>query len=641
LPKPLVAIAVLAVCPLVASSAAAAPGWTAPAAIGDAGAPNPTFFANPAVGLAPDGTAVVAWGSFGGDSSSRPGGERGTVLAAVHGPGGDWQPAQPLDGSYPASVRVGLDASARATVAWSVSEDPFHTSVRQATRAPGGPWAPGTELVDAFGLTGFDAAVGADGTAVVAWAQAVPSAGGDIVDAIEAQVRPPGGDWSGPGELAQADTISSPSVAVDPSGGALSGWNGRDAVDQRVGTAGRAPGGPWGAPAPAAMASDPQFAAFGTVEVGLDAAGDATALWTEPGRTGTLIRAARRPASGGVWSGPVTVATLAGVTGALAVHLAVGNEDTAYAAWLAPGGRVTVSIRPPGGPWGAPRPLGAAGAREPAVAAGPSGQAALVWPDSTGVVQAAVRPVGGDWTTAKALSQPGANLAQVAFDAAGDAMVAWSRTDRTTEVVEAAAYDASGPHLSGIAGSDQPIVGRSTAFSVGVSDPWSPVSGVPTWDFGDGTTAQGAGVSHTYAAPGAYTITVQAIDALGNRTGIQRQVIVTPATPAPSLGSAGVAGVATAARVRVPRVRMRVVPSRKRGGRRAILVSLDHAVPGLRVALQRRLHGRFRNVGRMTTMRTRTARILLPAGGSAFRVRVAFRLGGRLHTTTTIRVPGR
>jgi hypothetical protein len=284
-------------------------------------------------------------------------------------------------------------------------------------------------------------------------------------------VRPSGGDWSGSGELAEANAVSSFSVAVDATGGALAAWIGRDAVDQAVVTSGRAPGAPWGAPAPAATARDPQFAVFGTVEVGVDAAGDATALWTEPGRTGTLIRAARRPAGNGAWSAPVTVASLAGVTSALAVHLAVGGEDTAYAAWLAPGGRVTISIRPPGSAWGAPRPLGAAGAHEPAVAAGPSGQGVLVWPDASGVVQAAVHPAGGDWASPKALSQPGANLAQVAFDAAGDAMATWSRTDRTTEVVEAAAYDASGPHLSGIVGTDQPVVGRSTAFSVAVSDP--------------------------------------------------------------------------------------------------------------------------------------------------------------------------
>jgi PKD repeat protein len=52
-----------------------------------------------------------------------------------------------------------------------------------------------------------------------------------------------------------------------------------------------------------------------------------------------------------------------------------------------------------------------------------------------------------------------------------------------------------------------------------------------TWDFGDGTTASGATVSHTYAAPGIYTVTVTVSD--GTTTTQQQEEYVVSAAEAP------------------------------------------------------------------------------------------------------------
>ena len=51
-----------------------------------------------------------------------------------------------------------------------------------------------------------------------------------------------------------------------------------------------------------------------------------------------------------------------------------------------------------------------------------------------------------------------------------------------------------------------------------------------SWDFGDGTTASGATTSHTYAAPGAFTVTLRVMDASGAVSSTTRTV--TAAAPA-------------------------------------------------------------------------------------------------------------
>jgi len=46
------------------------------------------------------------------------------------------------------------------------------------------------------------------------------------------------------------------------------------------------------------------------------------------------------------------------------------------------------------------------------------------------------------------------------------------------------------------------------------------------WDFGDGTKAKGASVSHTFAKPGTYTVSLTATDRGGNTSTVSRQIAV-------------------------------------------------------------------------------------------------------------------
>ena len=59
-----------------------------------------------------------------------------------------------------------------------------------------------------------------------------------------------------------------------------------------------------------------------------------------------------------------------------------------------------------------------------------------------------------------------------------------------------------------------------------------------TWDFGDGKTASGKAVSHTYAAGGAYTVTLTLRDAAGNKT-VKTQFFAQKVFQQPMVGVAG------------------------------------------------------------------------------------------------------
>jgi PKD repeat protein len=71
---------------------------------------------------------------------------------------------------------------------------------------------------------------------------------------------------------------------------------------------------------------------------------------------------------------------------------------------------------------------------------------------------------------------------------------------------------------------DSPLVGQEVDFQSQVVDPEGNTF-ARAWNFGDGETGTGAGPSHTYDAPGTYTVTLTATDSNG-ASGIATQSIV-------------------------------------------------------------------------------------------------------------------
>jgi len=161
--------------------------------------------------------------------------------------------------------------------------------------------------------------------------------------------------------------------------------------------------------------------------------------------------------------------------------------------------------------------------------------------------------------------------------------------------------DVDGPVLADLTIPSFGAPGQQLAFSVAPRDERSGV-GETTWDFGDGTHATGTSVTHAYAAPGDYTVTVTARDGEGNATTQTWQVLISAAavTPPPGGGTGGAAGapvtpvacgsdyveligIEPSGTARHPRVRLTGVAGRPLAGAHVTILRNGHHVAGTTV----------------------------------------------------------
>jgi hypothetical protein len=201
--------------------------------------------------------------------------------------------------------------------------------------------------------------------------------------------------------------------------------------------------------------------------------------------------------------------------------------------------RPQVALRPPGGVFGIVQTLAptgpAAGGLD--IAAGRSGELVAAWASGSSpsvvVSSAAAEPdrmFGAGTPLASNLSS--VNIPDVAVGPKGDGVASWS----TNATGSAAGFDNSPPSFPAPAIPTGATVGVPAAFSVGsVTDVWGPIASI-TWDFGDGATADGTSVSHTYAAPGSPTAKLVVTDAAGNAASASSAVpVVAAAAPADTI----------------------------------------------------------------------------------------------------------
>ena len=207
------------------------------------------------------------------------------------------------------------------------------------------------------------------------------------------------------------------------------------------------------------------------LSIALDAAGDAFTVWA---RSGTA-QAAERPA-GGSWS------AAQGISGscvdASGVQLAVNAAGRAVAVWECPKVGNTIvqaAMRSARGSWSAPHDLSAPGhdAHAPQVALDRAGDAVVVWARSNGtdvVVQAALQRANGGWLAPQDISGPGVDVDRpdVALDAHGNGVAVWQSSDGSSSVIRAATRSAAGSWstpqaLSSGGYSERPHVGVDSA----------------------------------------------------------------------------------------------------------------------------------------------------------------------------------
>lgn len=390
--------------------------------------------------------------------------------------------------------RVALDDAGNAIAVWTAA-----TVVQSSYRKATGGWEATPLQVSPAGKVSHapDVAVSSTGRAIAIWLEDRDTAPGDEVVQVDSISRQGSAAWSGFKFLSGTATGTSP-IAAEPqvtinAGGRIAAWS-----QQAVAPAPPFLKNAWGSPGDFSswgeggshVASD-GLHAVEAPQIALDGMGRAVAVWRA--FDGTFgVQASTTGFINGSWTSPITL---------------VGS-----------GGNVGL---------------------EPDVAVDPEGDATIVW-SIGGTASAVRRPAGG------ALIPPGTGISDpahpvfeqplVAIDTDGDSFAVWSAEDSSFTHIEVAIDDVTAPLLSALSAPDTVPVGQAAAMSAVARDDWSAVA--IGWDFGDGTTATGPTVSHTYASPGARVVTVTATDAVGNTSSRTLPISVTAPSSVPS-GSAG------------------------------------------------------------------------------------------------------
>jgi len=285
----------------------------------------------PQVAFNPAGDAVAVFTRAGAVGESIDWHAQAAVLpagATVFGRPFELAPAE----RWSANPRIAFAASGTATLAWRAAASGEYWRIQAATwPADGSVGAPQTLSDPSHHSELQKLAVDAAGDAVIAW-RGVRG----IDDLLQASVRPAGGAFAAARTLSRPVGVGSstrhragsPRTDVGVAGGALVVWRESDGEKRRVHVSAGAAGGALGAPT---ILSAPGRHA-GAPRVGIDAAGNAVAIWKRRSDAERKYRllSAIRPAGGAF--GP-TVDLSAGGRNAVAPELAVGAAGDAIAIW--------------------------------------------------------------------------------------------------------------------------------------------------------------------------------------------------------------------------------------------------------------------------------------------------------------------
>jgi hypothetical protein len=444
------------------------------------------------------------------------------VQSAFRPAGGSWEApvalsteAKPLS-----NPRLALDPNGDGLATWPIFTASSQT-VQAAVRSADGTWQAPVDL--STGCRNVNnyvephVALDAAGDALVGWRCQFTEGPGRV--AAFTDFKPAGGNWQAPVVLSEtlhteAEAPSAPGLIFDSQGNAYAYWH-EQGLDK---VAYRPAGGNW----QAATAIGE-----GELQLGVDGHDNAYALVSAHGG----LAVAYRPA-GGSWQPPALVVSAglqeeAGPSEPDFVVDAAGEEALIWGASEGGNGNIEVARKPPGGRWQAPVILTTAANQgpEPTMAFDASGDAIAAFRIAGGLIDAARLPAGGRWQETTLISgsaTSGAGGPEVATTPRGNAVVAWGHEG----VIQAAGFDA-GPQLEALSIPTSATVGQPLSFSVSPLGVWSTLKETK-WTFGDGASASGTSVSHTYSAPGSHEVTVESEDALGQATRETRTITISP-----------------------------------------------------------------------------------------------------------------
>jgi hypothetical protein len=371
--------------------------------------------------------------------------------AAVSAP--TWQvPVRLSPSDRTLGPELGLDAGGDSVVVWDHEQgavcptEPASLScihiVEAASRPRGASaWQPPVEVARPGVGAAPKVALDPNGAAAIVWVH-------DIGErrVLQATIRPAGAaTWPNANDLSGTPIrIQSHQVGMDAGGDAVAVWAQRDDADHFyvAGDLRPAAGGFWLAPV---ELSSPSSNATSGPALALLPNGEALAAWIDAG----AVRVARGQAAGGTWDPTLTPAT-GGVGNDTDVDVAMNAGGDAVLAWSwrrsATGPAVVqAAFRPSGGNWGAAVDLGTAGTGHSHVQAAinGAGAAAVVWLDGTALRGAGRARSTGNWSAATTIA---ANVAdaggRVAMNPAGNAVAVWP--NKATGAIRAAIRPAGG-----------------------------------------------------------------------------------------------------------------------------------------------------------------------------------------------------
>ncbi|MFN8110729.1 MAG: hypothetical protein U0Y82_12925 [Thermoleophilia bacterium] len=329
---------------------------------------------------------------------------------------GSWSAPQVLahTNSVLNEVHLGVGSDGRAAATWVTGQG----TGRVALRPPGAAsFAAGTTFPGSAGAPGLSVSVDARGTARI------------LMQAVDMELSQ--STFSTPfttTTLTDDAGSSERALAVDPDGALVAAWLTPNATLVRSQPA----GGPLG----------PAVTIFGRpvgLSVATDPAGDAAAVWFDGLAAQPVVRALILPAGS-----TVPLVTQMSATGASAADPRIGMDAAgdAVALWTAYADghfALFTARRPAGGDWSTLKRLSPSGTDtgQSALSVAATGRAVAVWTAAAGrreVVQAATVDVpGGDWSTATTISRgrDDADHPVVVVTGTGSAIAAWRRVGGT------------------------------------------------------------------------------------------------------------------------------------------------------------------------------------------------------------------
>ncbi len=542
-----------------APSALAAPTWLAPRSLISAPVTkiqSDPFFNRKSLDVGSDsaGNSIAVWVE---ENPKVPGpGAECRAMQATRPAGGSFDAPQPLGPAMAfcsGQIKLAMNAGGTAVVAWRQGGE-IDASIRQS----GGSFSAPVRLDSTNSNDDPWVSINDSGVAAVTWDDTAVSGCAGLTSganwAFHAVIFHPGIGFGGVETVCDAPhpsgpTIFTPRSAVDPQGDVVATWvnSYNDGTNSHVAveSAFRPASGSFNGATPQVLVDNLNpIAPAGSfaADIAVDSQGRATAVWPHFSGAHTVIdTAVRPPGDSSAFSSGGSISDSAADSGS--PRLAVDpSTNTAVAAWVQCSSgscQVEGSTRPSGGGFQSPQALSGPGATTtfgPLVAFDPSGAAAAIWsgpsPDTAGTqVQVTRRPPGPGMSfgAVRTIStdDPSQSPA-LAFDGEGNAVAIWAHDIASPPgvTIEYAGLDAAPPEIQAVSAPNG-TAGQQLFFTAGVFDRWS--NSTVTWSFGDGKAASGASTSYIYPAPGTYTVTVKAVDSVGNESQQTRTVQIAAA----------------------------------------------------------------------------------------------------------------